>query len=184
MCSGTVQPFEQHSPAIGERVYLAEQSLVLGQVSIGEDSSIWPMTVVRGDVHRIQIGARSNIQDGSVLHVSHDSSYNPGGHPLSVGDDATVGHKVILHGCTIGNRCLIGMGAIVMDGAVLEDDVLLAAGSLVPQGKVLDGGYLWVGSPVRRLRKLSDQQKAGLRYSAEHYVRLKDRHLANQRQAT
>ena len=181
MSKRRVQPFEQHHPVIGERVYIAEQTVVLGQVSIGDDSAIWPMTVIRGDVHRIQIGARSNIQDGSVLHVSHDSSYNPGGFPLTVGDDVTIGHRVILHGCNIGNRCLIGMGAIVMDGAILEDDVLLAAGSLVPQGKVLDGGYLWVGAPVRRLRKLSDQQKAALRYSAEHYVRLKDRHLTNQR---
>ena len=172
-----VRPFEEHSPVIGERVYVADQALVLGQVSIGDDASIWPMTVVRGDVHSIQIGARSNIQDGSVLHVTHDSDYNPGGFPLTIGDDVTVGHSVILHGCTIGNRCLIGMGALVMDGAVIEDDVVLGAGSLVTQGKRLEGGYLWVGRPVRRLRKLADKQKQGLVYSAEHYVRLKDRYL-------
>jgi carbonic anhydrase/acetyltransferase-like protein (isoleucine patch superfamily) len=172
-----VRPFEEHSPEIGERVYIADQALVLGQVTIGDDTSIWPMTVVRGDVHSIQIGARSNIQDGSVLHVTHDSDYNPGGFPLTIGDDVTVGHSVILHGCTIGDRCLIGMGALVMDGAVIEDDVVLGAGSLVTQGKCLEGGYLWVGRPVRRLRKLSDKQKEGLVYSAQHYVRLKDRYL-------
>jgi len=172
-----VRPFEKHEPVIGECVYVADQALVVGQVEIGDDSSIWPMTVVRGDVHSIRIGARSNIQDNSVLHVTHDSDYNPGGHPLTIGDDVTVGHGVILHGCTIGNRCLIGMGALVMDGAVIEDDVVLGAGSLVTQGKHLEGGYLWVGRPVRRLRKLSDKQKDGLVYSAQHYVRLKDRYL-------
>jgi len=175
-----VQAFEQHRPRLGKRVYVADQALVLGQVSLADDVSVWPMTVLRGDVHRIDIGARSNIQDSSVLHVSHDSDYNPGGFALSVGEDVTVGHRVILHGCTVGDRCLIGMGAVVMDGAVIEDDVVLGAGSLVTQGKTLEGGYLWVGSPVRRLRKLSDKQKAGLLYSAQHYVRLKDRHHSNE----
>ena len=179
-----IQTFEQHRPQLGERVYVADQSLVIGQVSLGDDSSVWPMSVLRGDVQRIDIGARSNIQDHGVLHVSHDSPYNqcpPGGYPLQIGDDVTVGHRVILHGCNIGNRCLIGMGAIVMDGAIIENDVVLGAGSLVTQGKLLQGGYLWVGSPARRLRRLSDQQKEGLLYSAQHYVRLKDRHRLDER---
>lgn len=174
--AGPVLPFEGHLPQLGPRVYVAEQALVLGQVEVGEDASIWPMTVVRGDVHRIRIGPRSNIQDLSMLHVSHDSVYNPGGFPLTIGAGVTVGHRVILHGCTVGDHCLIGMGAVVMDGAVLEDEVILGAGSLVTEGKHLQGGFLWVGSPARRVRRLTDEQLAGLRYSADHYVRLKDRH--------
>ena len=177
--SHPVRDFEGQRPRLGQRVYVADQALVIGQVEIGDDSSIWPMTVVRADVKHIRIGARSNIQDGSVLHVTHDSGYHPGGYALAVGSDVTVGHRVILHGCTIGDRSLIGMGATVMDGAVLEPDLILGAGSLVPPGKTLTSGYLWVGSPARRARAITDEEREGLLYSAAHYVRLKDRYLAN-----
>ena len=177
--SHPVRDFEGQRPRLGQRVYVADQALVIGQVEIGDDSSIWPMTVVRGDVKHIRIGARSNIQDGSVLHVTHDSGYHPGGYALAIGSDVTVGHRVILHGCTIGDRSLIGMGATVMDGAVLEPDLILGAGSLVPPGKTLTSGYLWVGSPARRARAITDEEREGLLYSAAHYVRLKDRYLAN-----
>ena len=177
--SHPVRDFEGQRPRLGQRVYVADQALVIGQVEIDDDASIWPMTVVRGDVKHIRIGARSNIQDGSVLHVTHDSGYHPGGYALAVGSDVTVGHRVILHGCTIGDRSLIGMGATVMDGAVLEPDLILGAGSLVPPGKTLTSGYLWVGSPARRVRAITDEEREGLLYSAAHYVRLKDRYLAN-----
>ena len=123
---------------------------------------MWPLTVIRGDMHRIRIGARTSIQDGSVLHITHAGPFNPDGYPLTIGDDVTVGHKVILHGCTIGNRVLVGMGAIVMDGAVVEDEVVIGAGSLVPPGKRLESGYLYVGSPVKQARPLSDKEKAYL----------------------
>lgn len=173
----TVRSFEQHAPNLAHGVYVHDQALVIGDVEIGADSSVWPMSVVRGDVHGIRIGARSNIQDGCVLHVSHDSEYSPGGHRLEVGDEVTVGHGVILHGCTIGDHVLIGMGSTVMDGAVIQTEVILGAGSLVTPGKLLKSGYLWVGRPARAVRPLEDREKEYLRYSAHHYVRLKNRYL-------
>jgi carbonic anhydrase/acetyltransferase-like protein (isoleucine patch superfamily) len=173
-----IRDFEGHAPHIAPGAWVDETALVIGDVVIGADSSVWPMTVVRGDIQRIEIGARTNIQDGSVLHVTHDSRFMPGGLPLTVGDDVTVGHKVVLHACSIGERCLIGMGSVVMDGAVIEPDTLLGAGSLVTPNKRLEGGYLWQGSPARRVRELTDREREYLRYSAEHYVRLKNRHSA------
>ncbi|GMR07437.1 MAG: gamma carbonic anhydrase family protein [Gammaproteobacteria bacterium] len=174
----TIKTFAGISPEISSSAYVDEAALVLGEVTLAEDVSIWPMSVVRGDVNRIEIGARTNIQDGSVLHVTHDSEYAPGGFPLLIGEDVTVGHKVILHACTVGNYCLVGMGATVLDGAVLEDRVMLGAGSLVSPGKVLEGGYLWLGSPARRVRELTASELAWLEYSSRHYVELKQRHQA------
>ena len=173
----SVRRFGNHQPIIHPSVYIDEQALVLGEVSIGIDSSVWPMTVVRGDVNSISIGERTNIQDGSVLHVTHDSEYAEGGMPLVVGSDVTVGHKVILHACHIEDGCLIGMGAIVLDGAVIRTGAMIAAGALVPPGKVLEGGYLYMGAPVKQARELTEKEKCFLQYSAAHYVRLKDRHL-------
>lgn len=172
-----ILPYENTLPDIAQSVYLAPYSLIIGKVSIGEDSSVWPMSVVRGDVHSITIGQRSNIQDGSILHVTHDGQYSPGGAPLIIGDDVTVGHQVMLHGCQIANRCLIGMGSIVLDQAIIEDDVMLGAGSLVNQGARLESGYLYFGRPAKKIRLLSDTEIKQLQYSAMHYVRLKDRYL-------
>ena len=172
----TIRKFEESTPEIAETVFVDEASVVTGDVSIGADSSIWPMCSVRGDINSIKIGERTNIQDGCVLHVTHDSEFAPGGAALEVGDDVTVGHNVVLHACTIGNECLIGMGAIVLDGAVVESGAMVGAGSLVSPGKVLQGGYLWLGSPVKRVRELSDKEKAFFKYSAQHYVKLKNRH--------
>lgn len=173
----TIRNFNNISPDIGQRVYIDPQSAVIGDVKIGDDSSIWPFTVVRGDVNHIRIGKRSNIQDNSTIHVSHDSHYQPGGYPTLIGDDVTVGHQVILHACTIGSRCLIGMGSLIMDNVKIEDEVIVGAGSLVTQNNILESGYLYLGRPVRRLRKLSEQEIARLEYSAQHYVRLKDQYL-------
>ncbi len=172
----SIRPYLGTSPSLGDGVYVDPAAVVIGDVSIGDDSSIWPMTVVRGDVNYIRIGARSNIQDGSVLHVTHAHGEVPGGHPLIVGDEVTVGHKVTLHGCTIGDRCLIGIGSTLLDGAVLDPYVLLGAGSLVPPGRHLEGGYLWLGSPVRRVRPLSEAEMGRFAYSAQHYVKLKNHH--------
>lgn len=147
-------------------------AIVIGDVEIGAGSSVWPLTVVRGDIHKIRIGKRTSVQDGSVLHVTHAGPYNPDGFPLIIGDEVTIGHKVMLHGCTIGNRILIGMGAIVMDGVSVEDEVVIGAGSLVPPGKVLEGGYLYVGSPVRQVRPLSGKEKDYFKYTAQRYVDL------------
>jgi carbonic anhydrase/acetyltransferase-like protein (isoleucine patch superfamily) len=164
-------------PQLANRAYVDDLALIIGDVSLGEDSSVWPFSVVRGDVQQVRIGARTNIQDSSVVHVSHDSAYLPGGAATLIGDDVTVGHRVILHGCRIGDRCLIGMGAIVMDHAVLDAETVLGAGSLVTEGKHLEGGYLWLGQPVRRVRELTPQEREYLRYSARHYVKLKNNYL-------
>ena len=144
---------------------------------LGDDVSVWPMCSVRGDVNYIRIGARTNIQDNSVIHVTHKYSELPEGRACIVGDDVTVGHQCVLHACTIGNRCLIGMGSIVLDGAVLHDGVLLGAGSLVTEDKELEGGYLWIGRPARKIRELTQQEMAWFEYSAKHYVKLKDDYL-------
>lgn len=173
-----LRPYKGISPDIGEGSFIDPMSTIIGDVVIGQDCSVWPMVSIRGDVHAIRIGNRSNIQDGSVLHVTHRHPDAPEGFPLTIGDDVTVGHNVTLHGCTIGNRCLVGMGSTVLDGAVLEEGVLLGAGSLVPPGKTLEGGYLWVGAPVKRVRTLNDKEQKWLEYSAGHYCRLKDDYLA------
>jgi len=171
-----VREFEGVLPQLHASVFVDRQALVTGQVAIGEDSSVWPMSVVRGDVNSIRIGARSNIQDGSVLHVTHDSEYAIGGNPLVIGDEVTVGHKVVLHACIVEDLCLIGMGAIILDGAVIRSGAMIGAGSLVPPGKELEGGYLYLGSPVRRVRALTEKETCYLKYSAQHYVRLKNRY--------
>lgn len=169
-----VRNFKEFQPEIAPTAYVDETAAVIGDVIIGEDASIWPMAVVRGDVNKIRIGRCSNIQDGSALHVTHSHEGAPGGFPLIIGNEVTVGHNVTLHGCTIHDRCLVGMGSIVLDDAVLEEGVLLGAGSLVPPGKTLEGGYLWIGSPVKRARPLTDAEKEWLAYSAAHYVKLKN----------
>ena len=145
------------SPKIAESAYIDETAVVIGDVTIGEDSSVWPMVVIRGDDQAVVIGDRSNIQDGSVIHVASDNDLVPGGLPTIVGDDVVVGHKVLLHACTIGNGCLIGMSSTVLDGAVIEDNVMLGAGSLVPMGKRLESGYLYVGSPAKQVRELGEK---------------------------
>lgn len=172
----SIRDFEKHTPQIDATAFIDESAVVIGNVTIGADSSVWPLTAIRGDIHSITIGKRSNIQDGSVLHVTHDSEYAPGGNPLVIGDEVTVGHKVILHACSIGNRSLVGMGATVLDGAVLEDQVMLGAHSLVSPNKVLESGFLYVGVPARKVRAITDKEREWLSYSAAHYVDLKNRH--------
>lgn len=175
-----IRPWKGITPTLGERVYVDPASLVLGDVTLGDDSSVWPMAVVRGDMHRIRIGARVSVQDGSVLHITHASDFNPGGFPLTIGDDVTIGHKAILHGATLGSRILVGMGAIVMDGAVVEDEVIIAAGAVVPPGKRLESGYVYAGNPARALRPLKEKERDFFPYTAGNYVRLKDDYLAAQ----
>jgi carbonic anhydrase/acetyltransferase-like protein (isoleucine patch superfamily) len=173
----SIRPYREWLPVLGPRVWVDPAATVIGRVEIGADSSIWPGAVIRGDVNFIRIGARTSIQDGSILHVASDRLAGDGGIPLLVGDDCTVGHRVILHACTVGNRCLVGMGAIVMDGAVLGDEVIVGAGALVPAGKKLPSRTLWVGSPARQSRKLTEKEVAYLAESAAHYVALKDEYL-------
>src|SRR6056297_23288 len=170
----TVRKFNEAAPELGARVWVDSAATVIGAVRLHDDVSVWPNVVLRGDVNTIEIGARSNIQDAVVGHVTHDGPYSPGGIPLVVGEDVTVGHAAVLHACTIGDRCLVGMGALVLDGAVVEADVMIGAGSLVAPGKRLESGRLYRGRPARPARELTGEELAMLRYSAEHYVRLKD----------
>ena len=173
-----IRSFEGVIPTIANSAFVDETAVVIGNVIIGEDSSVWPMTVIRGDANSITIGNKTSIQDGSVLHVNHDAKFNPGGDPLIIGDGVTVGHKVMLHGCTIEDKCLIGMSTTILDKVVVEPEVVIGAGSLIPPGKVLEGGYLYVGSPARRARRLKDDEVFFLGYAAEYYARLKERHRA------
>jgi len=175
--ASALRSFAGKYPELGQRVYLDPSAVVLGDVVLGDDVSVWPCAVIRGDMHRIRIGARSSVQDGSVLHITHDSRYNPGGFPLHIGREVTVGHNVTLHGCSLGNRILVGMGAVVMDGAVVEDEVVIGAGSLVTGGRTLESGYLYAGAPARQRRPLTDSEREYFSYSADNYVRLKDQYL-------
>lgn len=173
-----IRIFNKRLPECGARVFIDPSAVVIGDVQLGDDCSVWPHTVIRGDMHQIRIGARTSVQDGSVLHITHASSFNPGGYPLIIGDDVTIGHQVLLHGCTIGSRVLIGMGSIVMDGARIDDEVIVGAGSLVSPGKHLLSGYLYMGRPVQQVRALTEQEIAFFTYGAGNYVRLKDDYLA------
>lgn len=173
-----IRPFQGHTPQLGNRVFIDPKALVIGNVSIGEDSSIWPFAVARGDMHFIRIGARTSIQDNAVLHITHAGPFNPEGFPLTIGSDVTVGHSACLHGCTIGDRVLVGIGATVLDGAVVEDEVVIGAGTLVPPGKRLESGYVYMGAPCKQVRPLSDKEREFFCYSASNYVRLKDQYLA------
>lgn len=173
-----VRTLSGKSPQLGKAVFVDPSAVVIGDVELGDDCSVWPLTVIRGDMQRIRIGARTSVQDGSVLHITHAGPFNPEGYPLRVGDDVTIGHKVLLHGCSIGNRVLVGMGSIVMDGAVVEDEVIIGAGSLVPAQRTLESGYLYMGSPARQVRPLTDKERSFFTYTAANYVRLKDEHLS------
>lgn len=172
-----LRSFRKVLPIVGQRVFIDDSSVVIGDVTLGDDVNIWPLVAIRGDVQSVRIGARTNIQEGSVLHVSRKSGKTPDGYPLLIGDEVTVGHKAMLHGCIIGHRVLIGMGSIVLDGATIEDDVLLAAGSLVPPGKTLAKGFLYRGSPAKKVRPLSADEIQALQDSALNYVILKDEYL-------
>lgn len=175
----TIRTFQGLTPRLGERVFIDPASVVLGDVVLGDDCSVWPMAVIRGDMHRIRIGARTSVQDGSVLHITHASDFNPGGHPLTIGDDVTIGHQAMLHGCTVGSRVLVGMGATVMDGAVVEDEVIIAAGAVVTPGKRLESGYVYAGNPAKPLRELKTSEREFFPYTAANYVKLKDQYLAD-----
>lgn len=171
-----IRVFENKVPIVANSVYVDETAVIIGDVTIKEDASIWPMVVIRGDINKIHIEKRTSIQDGTIIHVNHIGPFNPTGNAVHIGHDVTVGHKAVLHGCRIADFCLIGMGSIVMDDVVIEREVILGANSLAPPGKILDGGYLWVGSPAKKIRALTDREKEFLRYSAAYYVELGKRH--------
>lgn len=172
-----IQKFMQHAPCIDATAFIHQTATIIGDVEIGAGSSVWPGAVIRADINAIRIGKNTNIQDLSMLHVNHKSVRDPEGSPLIIGDHVTIGHAVILHGCTIENESLIGMGSIVMDKALVQKHVLLAAGSLVPEGKVLESGYLYVGRPAKRVRALTSQEITDFMYSADLYIKLKNQYM-------
>ena len=173
-----MRPYLDTFPQLGARAWVDPAATVIGDVVVGDDASIWPAAVVRGDVHHIRIGARSNVQDGTIVHVTHDGPYSPGGFPTLVGEGVTIGHAAVIHACTIEDHCLIGMHATVLDGATVKKYGFVAAGAVIPPGKVVGERELWVGNPAKCVRLLSDKQIEQLHYSADHYVRLKDEYLA------
>lgn len=174
----SVRSYEGHTPQLAAGVFVDCSAVVIGDVEIGQDSSVWPLTVIRGDMHHIRIGQRTSVQDGSVLHITHASDFYPGGFPLIIGDEVTIGHQAMLHGCTIGNQVLIGMKAMVMDGAVIEDKVILGAGAVVPPGKILESGFVYKGNPAKQARPLTEKELNFFPYTAGNYVKLKDKHIA------
>ena len=176
------QPIKTHlgmTPKIGNDVFIDPSARVIGDVVLGDDCSVWPMTVIRGDMNSITIGDRTSIQDGAVLHITHKRPENPKGHPLIIGNDVTVGHKAVLHGCTVQDRSLIGIGAIVLDGAVVEEEVIVAAGCLVPPGKRLKSGFVYKGNPAEATRPITDKERDYFKYTAGNYVKLKNEYLNN-----
>ncbi len=174
-----IRPYLHHLPTLGERVYIDPAAVVIGDVVLGDDVSVWPATVIRGDVNFIRIGARTNLQDGTVVHVSHDGPHaKRGGFATHIGSDVTIGHKAIIHACTIEDAALIGMGAIVLDGATVKKHGFVGAGALIPPGKTVGEGEMWLGNPGKFARKLSEAEIESLYYSAQHYVRMKAEYLA------
>jgi carbonic anhydrase/acetyltransferase-like protein (isoleucine patch superfamily) len=171
-----IRPFNNVMPQIAESVFIDQNATVIGQVVIDDDASVWPGAVIRGDVQSISIGKRTSVQDGAVLHVTHDGPYSPGGRPLIIGDDVTIGHNATLHACTIGNSCLIGMAATILDGAILEDYVMVAAASLVSPNMTLESGYLYRGVPAKKTRELTQKEREFFNYSTHHYVKLKNQY--------
>ncbi|HPO25664.1 MAG TPA: gamma carbonic anhydrase family protein [Arenimonas sp.] len=174
-----IRAFQGISPIIGEGTYVDEAATVIGDVVLGDDVSIWPGTVVRGDVNYIRIGSRTNLQDGTIIHVTHDGPYGkPGGFATVIGEDVTIGHAAVIHACVIEDACLIGMGATILDGAIVRKNGFVGAGAVVPPGKTVESGELWLGNPAKCVRKLGEKEIEQLYYSAQHYVRLKDKYLA------
>tara|TARA_B110000879_G_C11065392_1_gene468432 strand:+ start:366 stop:899 length:534 start_codon:yes stop_codon:yes gene_type:complete len=175
----SIRAYKSHAPTIAGSAYVDETATIIGYVTIGEKSSIWPNTVIRGDVNTISIGESTNIQDGSILHCTHDGPYTPGGKPLVIGNFNTIGHLVMLHAATIEDYCLIGMNATLLDGCHIESHTFIAAGSLVPPGKRLESGYLWMGQPVKKVRRLTTDELEHLTYSANHYANLAKSYINN-----
>ena len=167
--------YQSHTPDVHETAFVDDTAVLIGNVTVARDASLWPLSVARGDVGAIRIGARTNVQDGVILHTTPRSRFSPA-YDLEIGDEVTVGHGAILHACTVGNLCLVGMNATVLDGAVLEPYAMIAANALVAPGKRVTGKFLWAGVPAQKMRPLKDQELEFLAYSAQHYVELKNQY--------
>jgi gamma-carbonic anhydrase len=168
-----IRTFQGITPTVARSAYIEETAVVIGDVVIGEDSSIWFHAVVRGDVNYIRIGRRTNIQDLTIVHVTHDTQ------PTILGDDLTVGHHVVLHGCTIKDRVLVGMGAIIMDGVVIEENCVVGAGALITERTIVPPNSLVLGVPAKVKRPVTEQELAWIRESAQNYVRYARQYLAD-----
>ena len=166
-----IKPYKGKYPKIHPSAFIAENAVIIGNVEIGEDCSIWYNVVIRGDVNYIRIGDRTNIQDGTVIHVTHDT------HPTIIGKEVTVGHKVMLHGCTIEDRCLIGMSATVMDGVIVGKESIVGAGALVTPNKKIQPRTLWTGSPAKYKRDLTDKELKWLEESYKNYINYKNTYI-------
>lgn len=177
-----IRSYQNAEPQIDASCYIDDMAVVIGDVSLAANVSVWPFAVIRGDVNRIAIGTNSNVQDHCMLHVSHKNPAKPAGSPLTIGEEVTIGHQVTLHGCTIGNRVLVGINSVVLDDAIIEDDVIIGAGSLVPPRKRLQSGYLYLGSPVRQVRPLTQEEYVFLPYSAQHYIEVMHYHRITQKE--
>ncbi|MDP1604329.1 MAG: gamma carbonic anhydrase family protein [Legionella sp.] len=173
----SIRPFESIYPTLGERVYIDPTAVVIGDVTLADDVSVWPMAVIRGDVNSIHISEGCNIQDAAILHATHEGPFTPGGRQLYLGKNVTVGHQAVLHACHIEGESLIGIGALILDAVHIEQHVMVAAGSVVPPGKRLLSGYLYLGSPARAVRHLTEDELTNLNYSANHYIKLKAKYL-------
>ncbi|GBU09445.1 hypothetical protein AwWohl_05830 [Gammaproteobacteria bacterium] len=169
-----IRKYQTHTPVLGKRCHIDQSALLIGNITLGDDCSIWPQAVIRGDVNSISIGERTNIQDGSIIHVSHSGAISPGGYATLIGSDVTIGHGVMLHGCTLSDACLIGMRSTILDGACVSKHSMLGACSLLSPRKLIPEGELWMGNPARFVRKLSDQEIKNIYYSANNYVELKN----------
>jgi carbonic anhydrase/acetyltransferase-like protein (isoleucine patch superfamily) len=171
--------FEGKAPRIDPAAFVAPGARLIGDIEIGPEASVWYNCVLRGDMNRIRIGARSNIQDGTVIHVDPPRVAGPEhGYPALIGEDVLIGHMAMVHGCTLHDRAFVGLGAIVMDGCVIESDAMIAAGAMLTQGKRIPSGQLWAGRPAKYVRDLSEQDKAMMRLGVAHYVELAKRHMA------
>ena len=180
--SAHILPYRGIMPKIHPDAFVAETAAIIGDVEIGPGSSVWYGCVLRGDMNKIRVGAGTNLQDGTIVHVNHDPSGDyretGGGIPTHIGDNVTVGHQALIHACTVESGAFIGMAAVVMDGAVVEGQAMVAAGALVTPGKRIEKGQLWGGRPARPMRPLTEKELADLLYLSEHYQEVAASYLA------
>ena len=169
-------PFGSKAPRVDPTAFVAPGARLIGDVEIGAEASIWSNCVLRGDVNCIRIGARTNVQDGSVIHVDSPKPGDEAGHATIIGEEVLIGHLAMVHGCTLRDRAFVGLGAIVMDGCEIESDAMLAAGAMLTPGKRIPSGQLWAGRPAKYVRDLSDEELAGMRAGVAHYVALAKAH--------
>lgn len=167
-----IRSFHGFVPIVSPLAYVDAAAQVIGNVGLGDDSSVWPCAVIRGDAHAIRIGARANVQDGAQLHVTHDAQYTLGGFALTIGDDVSIGHGAALHGCTVQDAALIGMNATILDGALVKKHSIVGAGAVVTHGKIVGSGELWLGNPARCVRMLTNEEIQQILYAARQYVKL------------